>query len=75
MNPKHRSYRIYLEDIESSMLKIFEYIGEKSFIQFKQNSMLVDAVVRNFEVIGDSLPQNLKDIQRILKDERKKGVL
>ncbi|MCK4853009.1 MAG: DUF86 domain-containing protein [Bacteroidales bacterium] len=121
MNPKHRSSRVYLEDIESSMLKIFEYIGENNFIQFKQNSMLVDAVVRNFEIIGeatrnipdeimskypeipwkkmyglrnlisheyfgidyemiwkivgDNLPQNLKDIQRILKDERITGVL
>lgn len=28
MNPQRRSYRIYLEDIESSMLKILEYIGK-----------------------------------------------
>ena len=60
MNPQHRSYRIYLEDMESTILKIFEYIGENSFIQFKQNSMLVDAIVRNFEVIGEAT-RNIPD--------------
>jgi len=59
-----RNYKIYLEDILTSMSRIFEYIGEKDFKEFKQNYMIVDAVVRNFEIIGEAsknIPENIKE--------------
>jgi uncharacterized protein with HEPN domain len=36
------------------MKRIAEYIGDLSFIGFKQQYMVVDAVVRNFEIIGEA---------------------
>jgi uncharacterized protein with HEPN domain len=36
------------------MLRIIEYIGDNDFKEFKQNYMIVDAVVRNFEIIGEA---------------------
>ncbi|MDT8431007.1 MAG: DUF86 domain-containing protein [Bacteroidales bacterium] len=59
-----RSYMIYLEDMHTSMSRIIEYLGEKDFIEFKQNFMLVDAVVRNFEIIGEAaknIPEKVKE--------------
>ena len=54
MNPKERQYQFYLDDILLSMNRIAEYIGELEFIQFKQQYMIVDAVIRNFEIIGEA---------------------
>jgi uncharacterized protein with HEPN domain len=45
------------------MLRIAEYIKNKEFIEFKQNYMAVDAVVKNFEIIGDAsknIPENIQ---------------
>ena len=54
MSPVKRLYNLYLNDILTSMLRIEEYIGNKEFIEFKQNYQIVDAVVRNFEIIGEA---------------------
>jgi uncharacterized protein with HEPN domain len=64
MSKKSRNYRIYLDDILTSMLRIIEYIGDRDFEEFKNNTMVVDAVVRNFEIIGEAsnnLPDEIKD--------------
>ncbi len=54
MKPEERKYGFYLEDILVSMERIHEYIGDLEFIQFKQKYIVVDAVVRNFEIIGEA---------------------
>lgn len=54
MNPEERKYGFYLQDILVSMERIREYIGDLEFIQFKQKYIVVDAVVRNFEIIGEA---------------------
>jgi len=33
---------------------IYEFIGDKDFKSFKMNRMIVDAVVHNFEIIGEA---------------------
>jgi uncharacterized protein with HEPN domain len=46
------------------MSRIIEYLGEKNFPEFKQNYMLVDAVIRNFEIIGEAaknIPEKIKE--------------
>lgn len=48
----------------TSMLRISEYIGNKEFKEFKQNYMAVDAVVRNFEIIGEASKNIPEDIQK-----------
>lgn len=54
MTPIQRQFDFYLEDILKSMLRITEYIDGKKFADFKKDYMLVDAVVRNFEIIGEA---------------------
>lgn len=54
MNPKDRKYLLYLEDILLSMHRIQEYIGVLTLDEFAENYMIVDAVVRNFEIIGEA---------------------
>lgn len=46
--------KIYLEDIISSIKKIEKYINDISFEEFYDNEMIVDAVVRNLEIIGEA---------------------
>lgn len=52
--------KIYLEDIISSIKKIEKYINNVSFEEFPDNEMIVDAVVRNLEIIGEAA-RNLDD--------------
>ena len=64
MTTKDRHYKVYLEDIHLSMARIIEYIEGKGFKEFKQSYMVVDAVVRNFEIIGEAaknIPDQIKE--------------
>lgn len=54
MTPISREYNLYLEDMLTSMLRIEEYIGEMGFREFKMNYLIVDAIIRNFEIIGEA---------------------
>ncbi len=59
-----RTYKMYLDDMYLSMERIAEYIDSLTFIQFKQDYKTVDAVIRNFEIIGEAsknLPDNFKE--------------
>jgi uncharacterized protein with HEPN domain len=54
---------MYLDDIVLSMERVREYIAGLDFIAFKQDYKTVDAVIRNFEIIGEaskSLPDEFK---------------
>ncbi len=55
---------MYLEDIITSMDRISEYIQGYSFLDFKRDYKTVDAVIRNFEIIGEAsknIPDFLKE--------------
>ena len=54
MKKKERKYGFYLEDMLISMERIQEYVSGLEFIQFKQKQMVVDAVIRNLEIIGEA---------------------
>jgi len=61
---EERTYIQYLEDILLSMKRIREYISGYDFIKFKKDYKTVDAVIRNFEIIGEAtknLPKEVKD--------------
>ncbi|MCF8381906.1 MAG: DUF86 domain-containing protein [Bacteroidales bacterium] len=58
MKRKERTYRMYLEDILTSMIHIAEYIHGLDFDDFKKDYKTVDAVIRNFEIIGEALKKN-----------------
>ncbi len=54
MKKEKRKYRLYLEDMNLAMERIAEYIKDLSFADFKKDYKTVDAVIRNFEVIGEA---------------------
>lgn len=61
---KDRSPILFVEDIISSMDKIESYIEGMSFEDFDQDELVVDAVIRNLEVIGEAsrhLPETLQN--------------
>lgn len=45
---------IYIKHILSSIQNILEYTEDIGELAFLQNQMLKDAVVRNFEIIGEA---------------------
>jgi len=59
-----RDYKVYLNDILTSISKIERYVGDLSFQDFTQDDMRVDAVVRNLEVIGEAAKHIPKEIRR-----------
>ncbi|HNS16687.1 MAG TPA: DUF86 domain-containing protein [Bacteroidales bacterium] len=59
-----RTYLHFLEDIELSMLRIQEYLEGMDFISFKKDFKTIDAIIRNFEIIGEAtknLPAEFKE--------------
>ena len=55
---------MYLQDIMVAMTRIAEYLEGYTFDQFKKDYKTVDAVIRNFEIIGEAsrkLPDHIKD--------------
>lgn len=45
---------MYLDDLLLAMSRIAEYIAEHDFNSFKKDYKTVDAVIRNFEIIGEA---------------------
>lgn len=60
---KQRSPALYMEDIVDAMTKIERYIEEVDFAGFTQNEMIVDAVIRNLEIIGEAARNIDEDIR------------
>ncbi len=59
-----RGPSLLIEDIIESASKILVYTENLSFEQFTEDSKTIDAVIRNFEIIGEAanrLPENFKD--------------
>jgi uncharacterized protein with HEPN domain len=59
-----RDYKLQLDDILQSIHKIQKYTRRKTLKQFQKNELLLDAVVRNLEIIGEAakhLPDGFKD--------------
>ncbi len=65
MKPDEREHILYLEDIILSMQRVQEYIAALDFIHFKSDYKTVDAVIRNFEIIGEAS----KNLPNIIKDK------
>jgi uncharacterized protein with HEPN domain len=59
-----RDSRLYLDDILDAVEKIENYVEGLTFEQFSEDSKTVDAIVRNFEIIGEAtkrIPSETKD--------------
>ena len=62
-----RDPKLLIEDILESCQKIMEYTEGMSFIEFVADPKTIDAVVRNFEIIGEAagrLPEDFKDLHQ-----------
>lgn len=59
-----RSPDLLIQDIIESAQKILDYTNGLTYEEFKSDSMRVDAVIRNFEIIGEAanrLPDEIKE--------------
>ena len=59
-----REYKLYLEDIVSAIVKIEDYTRDMSFNDFLNDSMIQDAVIRNLEIIGETIKNIPEEIKR-----------
>ena len=62
-----RNPELLVEDILESCYKIIEYTKGVSFEEFVVDSKTIDAVIRNFEIIGEAanrLPEEFKDLHQ-----------
>ena|ERR1700761_4892826 len=60
-----RDPKLLLSDILESAGKILTYTQNITYNDFTANSMIIDAVIRNFEIIGEAanrLPDEIKEI-------------
>jgi uncharacterized protein with HEPN domain len=63
MKSSERRFDLFLEDMNNSINLIEEYIGDNDYKSFKMNRMAVDAVIRNFEIIGEAAKNIPLEIQ------------
>lgn len=64
MKPNRRDPQLFLEDMALAMQRVLEYVDGLDFQTFKWDYKTVDAVVRNFEIIGEAsknVPQDIRD--------------
>jgi len=64
MSEQKRDFLLFLEDVLTSIEKIERYTKDAAFDDFSVNEMAVDAVLRNFEIIGEAvkkIPEELKN--------------
>jgi len=59
-----RDPKLLIEDILESGSKILDYTNGLTYDEFVKDSKTIDAVIRNFEIIGEAanrLPEEFKD--------------
>jgi len=54
---------MYLHDMLTGIDRISQYIEGSNYRQFKQDYKTVDAVIRNFEIIGEAAKNLLDEIK------------
>ncbi len=64
----NRDYKLYLEDILDSTKKIEKYVINLSLEDFTNDEKTVDAVIRNFEIIGEASKNIPDEIQEKYND-------
>jgi len=60
---KRKSYVFFLQDIDNSLDRIFKYTNGMKFEDFIIDEKTIDAVERNFEIVGEAvknLPEYFK---------------
>lgn len=65
MREGERTNQMFLDDIQTAMVRIAEYIEGYDFMRFKKDQKTVDAVIRNFEIIGEAV----KNLDKAIKEK------
>ncbi|WP_337866130.1 DUF86 domain-containing protein [Ignavibacterium sp.] len=63
-----RDWKILFEDIIESINKIEEYSRNVTFEEFSKSPMVIDAIVRNIEIIGEASKNIPEEIQAKFSD-------
>lgn len=63
-----RDWRFRIQDILKSIQKIEIYVEGLTAAQFKKNELVIDAVVRNLEIIGEASKNISPSIRRLYPD-------
>ncbi|MDR1973658.1 MAG: DUF86 domain-containing protein [Bacteroidales bacterium] len=72
-----RSTNLLIEDILESCYKILDYTNGVSYDDFISDHKTIDAVIRNFEIIGEAanrLPDEYRDIHSKIEWDRIRGL-
>lgn len=59
-----RTYKLYLNDILEAIERIENYLKGLTFEEFSKNKLVIDAVVRNFEIIGEATKHIPEDVKK-----------
>jgi uncharacterized protein with HEPN domain len=60
---REKDYKMYVQDILEAIRRIDQYLEGLTFEQFSKDNKTVDAVIRNFAIIGEAaknIPASLK---------------
>ena len=64
MSKRKRDYALFFEDIIEAIEKIETYTQDLTFERFAVHKLVIDAVLRNLEVIGEAaknIPKNIRE--------------
>ncbi len=64
MSSKERDYLLFLEDIMEAIVRIEDYTENMDLDTFSRRSLVQDAVIRNFEVIGEAVKNVPKRVRQ-----------
>lgn len=59
-----RNWTLRIQDILQSIDKVVHYLEKITLTEFRKNELIIDAVVRNIEIIGEAskfIPTSIKD--------------
>lgn len=60
----NRDYKLFIEDMLEAIHKLTVYTDGLTYEGFEQSNLIVDAVIRNLEVIGEAankIPKEVRD--------------
>lgn len=61
---KERTHKIYFEDIITFIKRIESYIQDLNFENFRENQLVIDAVIRNLVLIGEASKNISSEIRK-----------
>jgi len=59
-----KQFKVYIDDILDSIRKIEDYTNEMDYDSFIGNNLVVDAVIRNLEIIGEAVKNIPTEIRK-----------